>query len=147
MKKLRCDDCFLGTLYQEYVISIDQFEMLRADNLDHKEKIHRLIVYVLPERQPRMFWKFCKILRLLKQTLVAKKLVQSVSVYKSTIQGECQCQTTVLDLLFCNKKVFIIGLSKSGKKSSLEQTVGRLNINRLGADKKAAKNKLGNTDN
>ena len=103
---LRCDKLLLGTLFQEYVISARQFTKLREDKLDHKEKIHQLIVYVLPKKRPQMFWKFCKILRHLKQTYVADKLLQTVSDYESTLQGDCVKRLAV-NVLFCNKKVLL----------------------------------------
>ncbi|XP_062515954.1 uncharacterized protein LOC134191361 isoform X2 [Corticium candelabrum] len=75
--QLQYEPLFLACLYENYMISNDDFEMLSNDSLSHEEKVRLLIVDVLPSNPPQKFATFCLILRCVNQSHIADLLEQN----------------------------------------------------------------------
>ena len=89
--KLRLERILLGSLYEQCLISKDDFKMLRDDSISEEEKITRLLLDILPSRPSTMFATFCDILRSVDQPHIADQLTknpQEVQLF-SKAQGIC----------------------------------------------------------
>lgn len=90
---------FLGLLFQERLISRDDFDALISDSLTREKKVRRLLLDVLPSKPPAMFTMLCDIFCSVGQPHVADGLMQNHKVDQICLRGNSRMKHVPLTII------------------------------------------------
>ena len=89
-QRLYFDPLFLGCLFEQHLISRDDFELLSKDSVSNAEKTRRFLTDILPSKPPSLFATFCDILRSINQAHVADRLIRNPLEFQLFPLGHAQ---------------------------------------------------------
>ena len=94
-ERLRLDTNLLRRLVEEGILTRNDYEQLTNESTPQSRRIDRLLLHILPTKDPKLFDTFCRILKAVGQGFLAQRLEEK-SLHNDESPSHDQIEGTVI---------------------------------------------------